>query len=809
MTEKPPLADLTADPVVVAAYHGLALADRIGLVLDARDGALLAATFGPHVADGSDRDALIGWACRLVGDEATMARLRRAAESGEEADLAGTDPAGVAARYRAAVRFADTPTRAPKRLIVAVHDVTAHHQALAEAQSRITAIDRTQATIEFALDGTILHANENFLAVTGYTLDEVQGRHHRMFCEESYRVSAEYERFWALLRTGEPDSGEYKRLGKGGREIWIRASYNPVLGLDGAPNKVVKYALDVTATKLANAEFEGKLNAIDRAQAVIEFDLDGTILAANDNFLAAMGYPRDELLGKHHRIFCEPSYTVTEDYRDFWRKLGRGEVEGGEYRRRAKSGDEVWIQATYNPIFGLDGKPFKVVKFAYDVTPQKLRNIDFEGKLDAIDRSQAVVEFSTKGEVLVANQVFLDLMGYRAEQVRGKHHRMFCTSESAQSAEYSNFWERLCNGEYQGGEYKRIGAGSRELWIQATYNPILDTEGRVIKVVEFATDVTAGKLRSAEFESKVIAVDRSQAVIEFDLDGTVIHANDHFLRAMGYTMREIVGQHHSMFCPPGYVTGPEYREFWLNLNKGEFAAGRYHRIGKYNRDVWIQATYNPVFDLNGNPCRVIKYATEVTAQVEMEGRVQTKTAAMVDTVAGLATATTTIARTGGQAMELARRTAGDAEQGAAELQRSIEAIKLIQASTREIADIVAVMGEIASQTNLLAFNASIEAARAGEHGVGFAVVAGEVRKLAERSGDAARQIAKLINESTVRVNEGADVSSRANNALVRIQESVRLTDEAITRITESTDAQQEASHEVSVLLGQLSQPGAA
>ncbi|WP_240670583.1 methyl-accepting chemotaxis protein [Actinoplanes solisilvae] len=191
----------------------------------------------------------------------------------------------------------------------------------------------------------------------------------------------------------------------------------------------------------------------------------------------------------------------------------------------------------------------------------------------------------------------------------------------------------------------------------------------------------------------------------------MLHANDAFLRATGYSLREVVGQHHSMFCTPEYVVSPEYREFWLNLNRGEFAAGRYHRIGKYQRDMWIQATYNPVLDLNGNPFKVIKYATEVTAQVQMEQLVRAKTAEMTATVTALAASTTQIAQTSDQALELARRTAGDAEQGASELQRSIEAIRLIQASTREIGDIVSVMGEIASQTNLLAFNASIEAAR--------------------------------------------------------------------------------------------------
>ena len=794
MTDKPQTADLAAEPAFADAYRELVSVDTLGFVIDAEDGGVVAAT-----GQGDP-----GPVTQLLRGDEVLAELRRAGQDGTVAAFGAVGPTGEAVRYQATVRPVPGRARGPQHLVVALRDVTAQHRAAAESEGKVTAIGRAQAVIEFDLQGTILTANDNFLQALGYQAREVVGQHHRMFVDTEYANSAEYRAFWSRLARGAYEAGEYRRLGKGDREVWIQATYNPILDLDGRPVKVIKFATDITRAKQRSAEFESTVAALNRSQAVIEFDLQGTILSANDNFLSALGYARDEVVGKHHRMFCEPAHAASEDYRDFWRGLGRGEFHAGEYKRIGKAGNEVWIQASYNPIAGLDGKPVKVIKFAYDVTPQKLRNVDFEGKLDAIDRSQAIVEFTVKGEVTAANDAFLELTGYRADQVRGKHHRMFCEAEYAQSAEYANFWERLGTGEYQSGEYKRIGVLGREIWIQATYNPILDTEGRVVKVVKFATDVTATKVRSAEFESKVTAVDRSQAVIEFDLEGIVLHANENFLRTTGYSMREVVGQHHSMFCTPEYVVGVEYRDFWLNLNRGQFSAGRYHRLGKYNRDIWIQATYNPVFDLNGKPFKVVKYATDITAQVQMEQMVQAKTAAMTATVGGLASATTQIAQTSGQALELARRTAGDAEQGSAELQRSIEAIKLIQSSTREIGEIVSVMGEIASQTNLLAFNASIEAARAGEHGVGFAVVAGEVRKLAERSGDAARQIAKLINESALRVNEGADVSDRAGSALARIRESARLTDVAIAQIATSTTSQQEASHEVTTLLGQLS-----
>ena len=207
----------------------------------------------------------------------------------------------------------------------------------------------------------------------GYSLAEVKGQHHRMFCEDNYAASPEYAAFWDKLRAGQVHEGEYKRLGRGGREAWIRASYNPILDAAGKPMRIVKYAMDVTATKVANAEYEGKVTAISRAQAVIDFDLQGIILAANKNFLDLTGYTLEEVKGQHHKMFVDPEHARSAAYKQFWQKLGRGEFEAAEYKRLGKGGKEVWIQATYNPIFDMDGRPFKIVKFASDVTESKLR----------------------------------------------------------------------------------------------------------------------------------------------------------------------------------------------------------------------------------------------------------------------------------------------------------------------------------------------------------------------------------------------------------------------------------------------------
>ena len=248
---------------------------------------------------------------------------------------------------------------APKKLDV--KDLTA----------RVEAISRVQAVIEFELDGTIITANDNFLNCLGYRLDEVQGKHHRMFVDPAYAAGGDYAAFWQKLNRGEYDAGAYKRIGKGGKEVWIQASYNPIKDAKGNAYKVVKYATDITVEKNRTAEFEGKIDAIGKAQAVIEFNLDGTVITANDNFLNTLGYTLDEIKGKHHRMFCEQTYTNSQDYQAFWAKLNRGEFDAGVYKRIGKGGKEVWIQASYNPIMDANGKPYKVVKFASDVTEEK------------------------------------------------------------------------------------------------------------------------------------------------------------------------------------------------------------------------------------------------------------------------------------------------------------------------------------------------------------------------------------------------------------------------------------------------------
>jgi methyl-accepting chemotaxis protein len=407
---------------------------------------------------------------------------------------------------------------------------------------------------------------------------------------------------------------------------------------------------------------------------------------------------------------------------------------------------------------------------------------DLRGQVQAIGRSQAVIEFALDGTIQTANENFLKAVGYSLEEVRGQHHRMFVEPAERETAAYQRFWTQLGHGEYQSGQFRRIAKGGREVWLQASYNPIFDGGGKPIKVVKYCTDVTDQKMRAADFEGQVKAIDKSQAVIEFELNGVIRNANENFLRTVGYSIDEIRGRHHRMFVEAAYAESAEYRAFWEKLGRGDYDAGVYRRLGKGHREIWLQASYNPIFDASGRPVKVVKYASDISAQkklterlsrvmaeirtagteiqlsaeeissgnASLSARVEAQAASLEETTASMMRMTETVrenAENASQANQLALAACDHAERGGKIMHDAVGAMQVINESSRKIADIIGVIDAIAFQTNLLALNAAVEAARAGEQGRGFAVVASEVRSLAGRSAAAAKEIKELIQDS--------------------------------------------------------------
>lgn len=423
------------------------------------------------------------------------------------------------------------------------------------------------------------------------------------------------------------------------------------------------------------------------------------------------------------------------------------------------------------------------------------------GRLAAIDREQAVIEFAPDGTILDANDNFLRCFGYSREQVVGQHHRMFVLPEESESDAYREFWQRLGGGQHDSGVYRRIDANGREVWIQGSYSPIRDSLGRVRRVIKHATDVTAQRLAAAEMASRLAAIDRAQAVITFDLDGIVQEVNDNFLTVMGYRRDEVVGQHHRMFVERKERESSAYRDFWVRLHRGEYNSGLFQRVRRDGSPVWLQASYNPILDASGQPHKVVKLATDVTRQTLAAQALRRSVEELNATVPAIAGEAQTANKLASEANE-------SANAGSALVARLVTDIADINRHSRDMTEIISVMNSIAFQTNILSLNAAVEAAHAGELGKGFAVVAQEVRALAQRSAESAKDIHSLVQSTTDAVTSCANHAERAGHAMQAITGSSTQVGHLIRQIAEDARAQANGLAQASRTISEL-QAGAA
>lgn len=548
----------------------------------------------------------------------------------------------------------------------------------------------------------------------------------------------------------------------------------------------------------SRVDAQAQIEAIGRSQAMIEFNLDGTIITANKNFLDALGYRLDEIQGKHHSMFVPVDQRDGAEYKAFWAALNRGEYQAREFKRIAKGGREVWIEASYNPVLDGNGKTVMVAKIATDITEKKIRSMADASKIAAVGRAQAVVEFKLDGTIVTANENFCKALGYSLPEIEGKHHSMFIAEAERNGTAYRELWAKLNRGEYQAGEFKRIGKGGREVWILASYNPLLDENGKPFGVAKFATDVTAEKLKNADLAGQIAAIEKAQAVIEFNMDGTIVAANENFLGALGYSLAEIKGKHHSMFVEASERDGNGYREFWAALNRGQYQAAEYKRIGKGGKEVYIQASYNPIMDLNGKPFKVVKYATDVTKQVLVRmGNERVR--GMMESVAAGSEELNASVREISEAMTKSRDTAMSAvDQVAA---ADAQAQRLTEAALA-MSGIVELINNITGQINLLALNATIESARAGEAGRGFAVVASEVKSLANQAKQATDKIGAEIGSLN-------GISGDVVTALASIKTAINNVSEYVTSTAAAIEEQSTVTNEMSTSMQRAAAEAAA
>ncbi|EIU1662252.1 PAS domain S-box protein [Pseudomonas aeruginosa] len=385
----------------------------------------------------------------------------------------------------------------------------------------------------------------------------------------------------------------------------------------------------------------------------------------------------------------------------------------------------------------------------------------------AIDNSIATIEFSPTGDIISANNKFLSIFKYDRESLIGKHHRNLCTIEYQNSPVYSEFWKRLNAGIPTSGTFLRLDSQGAPIWLEASYTPIME-KGQILKVVKYSYEVTEKVEKEAESSAWLKALDQSMAIIEFKLDGTIISANVNFQNIMGYSLAEIVNKPHKILCEPSYTMTDEYIEFWKKLNRGEFISGQFKRIGNFGATLWLEASYNPIFDATGKLIKVVKFASDITERVK-KYETDAKSASRAYHIS---VETEQVAKHGSQVISDAvlqmRSITSD-------VSLSVQIIEKLGARSEQITTIVNTIKGIADQTNLLALNAAIEAARAGEQGRGFAVVADEVRQLAARTSQSTSEISEMISRVLQETQEAVKSVNTTND---RAAKGLELADQA-------------------------------
>lgn len=723
------------------------------------------------------------------------------------------------------------------------------------ALSKLSALDRVSAVIEFEMDGTVIAANDSFLATMGYTLEEIKGRHHRMFSEAEYAASPAYSEFWARLNSGQPDAGEYLRIGKGGREVWIQASYNPILDERGKPVRVIKFANDITPRVLERLDAKGTVAAINRVQMVIEFDLEGNVVAVNELFLRNMGYERHEVVGKHHSMFADPTFVKSPEYAEFWRRLRSGKAESGEYLRFGKAGKNVWLQACYNPILDGKGRPTKVVKYATEITEQVRVRREAQHLQGIVENSpNPCMLLDLEFTITYANPAALDTLTTlerylpcRASEIVGKSVDIFHKHPPHQ--------RRLLADERNLPHKARIKLGPETLMLQAY--ALRDADGKYVGPA-MAWEIITDRARLEESDAKAKeVVKRVQLALEqlaggdveavitetFDGDLEVMKNNVNKIASVLQAFRseardlieaarggrlheradasrfegaygEIIGGINSILDA---ILGPvaNIREKLARVADGDLTAyvsDDYEGEHAALRDA-LNASLDGLNRLLGQvksaADQIATSARQVSDASSDLSQGASEQAATIEQISAqmvqMTNQTHQNAENASQANQLAVAARSGAEAGDKRMTEMVGAMREIEEASSSISKIIKVIDEIAFQTNLLALNAAVEAARAGVHGKGFAVVAEEVRNLAARSARAAKETTEMIEGSIKKVTQGTSIAQETASALNRIVQDVGKVTDLVAEIAAASNEQAEGIAQINQGLEQVNE----
>lgn len=700
------------------------------------------------------------------------------------------------------IKTADGMLGSIKQCVMDVTDATVP----AERNARMLEALKTSLNYaEYDLEGHFLDANEAMIELFGTKRgDAILGRHASRFIEPEFKRNEGYQRNWELACDGNPTSGDILHARDDGRAFWTFSNFLPVKGANGKTERVIEIAFDIDKDRRALEGLRMRYTLVNETVGMLELTSTGKVEVVNKRFLEDTGFLEEDVLGKEYVSLVPHDQQHTTEFRDFWDGLVAGNVVSGDFRRVGANGAEIWFRSVYAPLRAEDDRRVRrILCMTQNITDQKRRDSENAGKLKAFEGIVNTAEYAPDGTLVTASQGFLDEFGYQLEEVQNKDHALFCTSEFAESDSHSLLWQRLREGEEIKNEDRRITNAQEQIWLALNYAPLKDHSGRVQKIVEFSRNVTERRVAMQALDARMKAVDTIFAAIEFDLGGKVCKVNEGCLRLTGYSERELLDIHHSALCDSSEVVTQDYRDMWLDFSKGETRSGLFFLRGRGEREIYVLGNYAPIHDVLGEVSGVAFYATDVTEFVQF------RKAALQSSKDGLTQIQTLKSALGEDEAELASlaetltASCRSMAHGEAKLEAGMGNFQDMRESVQQIQHTVTTVSEIATQTNLLAFNAAIEAARVGENGEGFSIVADEVRRLAERNSTAAKEILQQITMISERMDNGSTNSKQAADAikdgaqsLVALQDSL---DATSARLNQEAAAAQEAERYVEVI----------